>query len=256
MAHKLPFELWTHVALYLEDDASSFPKYARVCRQWQPVFERLIYRSLKVSTDGAELGKGAVSLSQFQSLMSDPRQYRPSFLRRLDYTIVTPHEIEDYSAMKLESKLYTERNPVRQANNEAFSQGIRSLFEILKSWDAHLKITLAMAVHGREKTLEPETEAIQYAYQWQTVLDGQQWLPVPYHARFPDDCPDMPRVACVDELLFESNYSYQGIWSGAAMQIAEHCVALRRIYLHLEELVRPDHLDYIRERRQGRLSLL
>jgi hypothetical protein len=49
----------------------------------------------------------------------------------------------------------------------------------------------------------------------------------------------------VEELLFEKNYSYQGAWSAAVMQIAEYCVALRRMYLDLKEMVRPDHIKYI-----------
>jgi hypothetical protein len=56
MAHCLPVELWTQIALHLKDEVSSLPIYARVCRQWQPVFERLIYRKLKVeSQEGSQM---------------------------------------------------------------------------------------------------------------------------------------------------------------------------------------------------------
>jgi hypothetical protein len=253
MAHRLLVELWTQIALYLEDEVSSLPIYARVCRQWQPVFERLIYRKLKVeSEEGAQREKGAVSLSQFEYLMPGSTQYRRSFLRQLDYTITTPYEIEDCRAMKLEDQRYSEKNPVRDANNQAFSKAIRALFDILETWDAELKVTLAITVtKGRDLMLESETKEVEDLYRWQTVLDGGQWVIPPYHARFPDEGLPLSNICCIDELLFEENDLYQGVWSSAALKVAEHCVALRRLYLDLEEMVRPDHLTYIRDRRQG-----
>jgi hypothetical protein len=51
MAHRLPPELWAEIASYLEKDRPSLAKCARVCRQWQPVFERLIYRKVKVESE-------------------------------------------------------------------------------------------------------------------------------------------------------------------------------------------------------------
>ncbi|KAL4760704.1 uncharacterized protein BDW70DRAFT_57114 [Aspergillus foveolatus] len=188
--------------------------------------------------------------------MSGSTQYRRSFLNRLQYTITTPHDIQDYRAIKLENRRYSERNPVRDANDRAFSTAICLLFEILEPWDAHLKVTLAISVRGHDETLEPETEEAEDLIRWQTVRDGEQWVIPPYHARFPEKGPDMPRVACIDELLFEDNYLYQGVWSGAALQLAEHCAALQRLYLDLEEWVRPDHITYIRERRQAVASTL
>jgi hypothetical protein len=132
------------------------------------------------------------------------------------------------------------------------------LFEILETWDADLKGSLAITVQGRDLMLEPETKEVEDLYRWQTVLDGEQWVIPPYYARFPDDDEvlPMPRVSCIDGLLFERNYSYQGVYSGAALQIAEHYVALRRLDLDLEEMVRSDHLTYIRDRRQGSSSIV
>ncbi|KAI9372231.1 hypothetical protein BJX61DRAFT_553086 [Aspergillus egyptiacus] len=256
MAPQLPLEIWTQIALNLEDDAASLPKYARVCRLWQSVFERVIYRRLHVESEPSRTGKGVISLSQFQSFMSGATEYRRSFLRSLHYTIATPHDIRSYEAVKLETQRYTEQNPIREANNQAFSKGIRALFEVLEAWDEQSKVTLTVTVRGRDKTLEPETKKaddldrcfIDWEY---TVLDGEQWVIRPYHARFPDEGPDMPRITCVKELSFENNYVFQGVWSGTAFQIAEHCVALRSLYVDFLEWVRPDHLSYMQERRQG-----
>ncbi|KAL2795577.1 hypothetical protein BJX66DRAFT_301393 [Aspergillus keveii] len=256
MAHRLPVELWTQIAFYLKDGTLSLPTYARVCRQWQLVFERLIYQNLKVASEGSEVKRGVIPLSLFRSLMSGSSQYRRAFVNWLQYTITTPHDIEYYRAMKLENRRYSERNAIRDANDRAFSTAICSLFEILEPWEANLKVTLSISVRGRDKMLEPETKEVEDLVQWQTIRDGEQWVIPPYHARFPERGPDMPRIACIGELLFEDNYLYQGIWSGATLQIAERCVALQRLYVDLEEWVRPDHITYIRERRQGVASAL
>lgn len=98
--------------------------------------------------------------------------------------------------------------------------------------------------------LEPETEATAHAEQWQVELDGERVV-APYSARFPaDEAPMMPRVTCIDHLWSET--SYQGICNSAVLQIAEHCVGLQRLRLHLAGWLRPDHVQYMRERRQDK----
>ncbi|RDW93889.1 uncharacterized protein DSM5745_01211 [Aspergillus mulundensis] len=209
--------------------------------------------------------------------MAESRQYRRSFLRHLHYTIVVPHKLEPYNAMKLENQEYREQNPVREANNRAFSTAVISLLNTLSCWEASAKIALVIEVRGRQKTLEPGTKEHAGLEKWQTVFDGEQWVVHPYTARFPDDEPSLPKVVCIDQLLFDHMGTYQGVWnaSRAALQIAEHhtdtsqgiwaasalqiaerCVALERLQLYDQEWVRPDHLSYMRERRQAMASAL
>ncbi|KAL2811965.1 hypothetical protein BJX63DRAFT_397742 [Aspergillus granulosus] len=256
MAIQLPLELWMHIAQYLKDDISSLPKYSRVCRQWQPIFERLIYREVRVESEEFQAGKGIISLSWFHSLMSSPNQYRRPFLRRLHYKIIIPYRLQRYNAVKLETQLYREQNPVRKANNQAFSKAMRSLLEILNAWEGSPKIGLVLEVHGRCESLEPQTKQVQNAGDWRTILDGNLWVVRPYRARFPDGDEMLPKVTCVDELVIEYAPMTQGIWGGAALRIAKHCVALQRLHLDVQERVRPDHLDYIRQRRQAVASAL
>ncbi|KAL4871000.1 hypothetical protein BDV12DRAFT_207144 [Aspergillus spectabilis] len=246
MASHLPPELLTHIALYLGEDHSSLTKCARVSQQWQPVFERLIYHTLKVESDDFPQEKGTISLLVLECLTSGPNQRRRSYVRYLEYTTFMPYNIRDYQAVKLEG--YHEQNLIRAANDEAFGTAIRSLFKLLNSWGEEIKISLALVTQGRDETLEPETEMNEDADQWQGVMDGEQVVS-PYRAHFPDGISMLPQVTCVDELLYERMYN--PLWPGAMLEIAESCLTLQRLHLTLQDSVRPDHLEFMRERRQA-----
>ncbi|KAL2848771.1 hypothetical protein BJX68DRAFT_276270 [Aspergillus pseudodeflectus] len=249
MAHHLPPELWAHIALYLENDRLSLTKCVRVCRQLQPVFERLIYRRVKVESEELQPKDGFISLARFKSLANQMRQ---SFVRRVEYTVVIPYNIPDYRATKLEG--YSEQNALRDANNEAFQAGISSLFEFLTTWKEDAKISLALEVQGRVRMLEPETKANQNAKEWQGELRGER-VTGPYRAQFPSgDASMLTEVSCVDHLIVQYSYRSQGIATGAFLQIAERCAALRRLHLDMPGQLRPDHVEYMRERREALAS--
>ncbi|GFF79356.1 hypothetical protein IFM47457_04891, partial [Aspergillus lentulus] len=76
----------------------------------------------------------------------------------------------------------------------------------------------------------------------------------PYRAQLPDDdASELPSVSCIDKLCFPNAGSdpWHMIWAGTALQIAQCCPTLTWLYLGLDEFVRPDHLDYMRDRRQA-----
>jgi hypothetical protein len=191
------------------------------------------------------------SLARFKTLATELRQ---AFVRRLEYTVVMPYDIPDYRATKLEG--YSEKNAIRDANNEAFQAGILSLFEVLKSWKDDAKITITLVVQGRVRTLEPETEANDQAKEWQGELRGERVVR-PYRAQFADDGDALvlPEVTCVDNLPVQYSYRPQRISPGGLSQIARHCVALRRLHFDMPGKLRPDHVEYMRERREGMFCL-
>ncbi|KAL4811361.1 hypothetical protein BDV18DRAFT_155965 [Aspergillus unguis] len=249
MVHHLPPELWTHIALYLERDRSSLLNCARLCRQLQPVFERLLYRRVKVESEELYPKDGFISLARFKALANQMRQ---SLVRRMEYTVVIPYNIPDYQATKLEG--YSEQNALRDANNEAFQAGISALFEFLRTWKEDAKISLALEVQGRVRMPEPETEANQNAKEWQGELRGERVVG-PYRARFPSGGASMlTEVTCVDNLIVQYSYRSQGIATGAFLQIAERCAALRRLHLDMPGQLRLDHVEYMRERREALAS--
>ncbi|KAL4874630.1 hypothetical protein BJY04DRAFT_211897 [Aspergillus karnatakaensis] len=235
----LPLEVWMHIARHLENDNSTLTNCARVCRHWQPVFEKLIYRTLKATS------KGFKSLPHFQDLVLGTNQYRRSFVQHLEYTVIIPYDLPDYRTVKLDG--YREQNPVRKANDLAFWAGMKSLFEFLSSWEKDCKFMLTVTAQGRDEALEPETEAKEDVHAWHGELDGE-FVVGPYRARFPASSV-LPRTTCVDNLSFP--WMYDSIWAGTAMQIAESCVALQRLFLNMQDSSRPDHIWYLRDRRQA-----
>jgi hypothetical protein len=235
------------ITQYLANDRPSLAKCARVCRQWQPVFERIIHRNISVKSDESETTEGAITFSQFQALFSRKNLYRRSFLRRLDYIVILPYELPNYRSVKLEG--YRERNEMRQANDKTFQSGMSTLFGFLVAWEEELKLTLSLEARGRDETLEPETEELEEAHTWEAEHDGTRVVS-PYQARFPDGGSVLPEVSCIRHLVFDS-YS-QRIWGGALLHIAERCVALQELQLDMNEQARGDHVEYMRERRQCR----
>ncbi|KAL4739562.1 hypothetical protein BDV11DRAFT_169974 [Aspergillus similis] len=246
MAHRLPPELWAQIASYLEEDGTSLTNSARVCRQWQPIFEQLIYRSVEVESEQLQPKSRLLSFSQFQALVSDSNRCRRFSVRRLQYTIIMPYRLPDYEATKFEG--YREQNTIREVNNQAFQKGVSLLFEFLASWKENSKLTLLLTARGKDGMLEPETEATADAEQWQVELDGERVI-APYRARFPaDEAPMLPQVTCINHLWSETRY--QGICNSAVLRIAAYCVGLQRLRLDLAGRLRPDHVQYMRERRQ------
>jgi hypothetical protein len=246
MSHKLPLELLLLISKHLESDPLSFTRYVLVCRRWQAVFEPLLYSKVCVRSEDFKLDKGTMSLDKFRSLTSGPASRR-TFIRDVDYTVVIPYQLDDYETVKRKAT-YNEQNVVRDANNEAFEEGIVALFTTLSSWGKNHQINLRLKALGREDVLEPRTREEFRVYHWQNVLDGEIVVR-PYHARFPnDDSSTIPQIDCVRHLGF---YSPNFIWGGAALQLARCCSGLRGLFLVTKGKVRPDHLSYIQERRQG-----
>ncbi|KAL4789457.1 hypothetical protein BDV19DRAFT_397011 [Aspergillus venezuelensis] len=183
--------------------------------QWKPVFESLPYRKVKVESKDFKPRKGVVSLPRFRDLVSGKNQYRRSFIQRLGYTVIIPYEFMDYSAVKREG--YKDQNPVREANDQAFWSGMKSLFEFLNSWEKGPRFLLAPAVRGQDEALQPSTESRENAHSWEVEFNGDQVVG-PYRAGFPR-ASMLPQVTC--------------------------------LFLNVQGVARPDHLWYMRDGRQG-----
>jgi hypothetical protein len=180
--------------------------------------------------------------------VSNQNEYRRSFVRKLDYTVIIPYEIPTYQATKREG--YSEQNPIREANDQAFRAVLCEFFEFLTSWEGP-QLTVALGVKGREETQEPETNAHKSVWEWQNEFYGDRVV-LTYGARFPGGVTMLPEVSCVEHLEFD--HTAYDIWIGTIMQIAECCVALKRLDVNTMYHVRPDHLDFMRKRRQGMLA--
>jgi hypothetical protein len=253
MAASLPFELLCEIAGYLEHEKASLVACTTLCRRWQAAFEPIIYSDLRIySKDGInrEGEYRGISLKQFQALTSGLGIARRAWIRQLWYRIVVPFELPDWMTRKEDG--YTTNNAVRQANDAAFQSAVISLFNTLELWDRGHRLSVVLLLKGREPGQEPYTEEDDEAglYNWNTADFGVRPVPV-YRARFHDNDASMLRdVPCIDKISLPHR-----IWAGAAMQIARHCPKLTELCLNLEDYIRPDHLEYMKKRRQGmRLS--
>jgi hypothetical protein len=61
---------------------------------------------------------------------------------------------------------------------------------------------------------------------------------------------DLPSLPCIKKLSFLNRNQ---IWTSALRTIIQRCTQIVELELDLEEFVRPDHLEYIQTRREGKL---
>jgi hypothetical protein len=261
MAASLPFELLCEIAGHLQQAGASLVACTAVCRRWQAAFEPLIYSELIVYSEDGIDGEGpyrGISLNQFQALTSGKGIPRRAWIRQLWYHIVVPSDLPDWMARKEEG--YSTNNAVRQANDSAFQPAVVDLFGTLELWDKSHRLAVFLVLQGREPGQEPyTTEDVEAGlYTWDFIDGRTQSVPV-YRARFHNNGASMLHdVLCIDRLSFldtTESPRYHQIWAGAAMQIAQCCPTLTELWLNLDEYIRPDHLEYMKERRRGmRLS--
>ncbi|KAJ0417305.1 hypothetical protein BJY00DRAFT_316081 [Aspergillus carlsbadensis] len=234
----LPPEIWAHIADYLQNDSASLSRHTRVCRQWQAIFERQLYRKVHVRSFCFKAEKGILSEQRFRWLTSGTNSRRRDYVRHVDYTIILPYWLRDYYSTKLVG--YSEQNSVRLANNEAFKDAVWAIMDTLSEWGDDRRVTLRLHISWHDKGQEPQTEETSTYQWWKATLDGESVVR-PYRVQFPDDGTlRLPEVSCVDQLISSAK-----IWPGAVLQCAQRCVALRELHLHLHERIRPDHTDFI-----------
>ncbi|KNG81400.1 hypothetical protein ANOM_010509 [Aspergillus nomiae NRRL 13137] len=185
-----------------------------------------------------------MSLTHFQKLTSGAGAIRRAWIRNLQYDILVPFELLDWTTRKRETGQYSIANPVREANNRAFQTAIINLFGILGQWDRNNRLSLDLGLRGRRVGENPAPEpntsyfdiAGDYRHDFKT---GRTDAVPPYRARFYNNYASVLA------------HRYHQIWAGTVAQIVQHCPTVTELYLNLDEWVRPDHLEYIKARRDA-----
>ncbi|KAL2809177.1 hypothetical protein BJX63DRAFT_424017 [Aspergillus granulosus] len=285
MAANLPRELLFLIMEHLRQDSVSLLPYARVCRTWQSVFESFIFSTVTIysgnDSNKAHQQKG-ISLEEFNRATSGHNSARRAWIREVRYDILVPYELLDWTSVKDDTG-YTVDNPIRRANDEAFQAAIASLFTVLSTWDQthRLALTIGLLECKQGLALEPNTwdfapEAGAYRFDYR---DGRTQSVPPYRARLSDPSALVP-APCVEKLTFANvknrvekkidlfaDYKEQDseeedpaldprprnrwhqVWAEAVFQIAASCPTITELHLNLHEYVRPDHIEYIQDRR-------
>ncbi|KAL8965841.1 MAG: hypothetical protein Q9183_003664 [Haloplaca sp. 2 TL-2023] len=111
---------------YREPIVSKLPPYATISQKWQLAIECRTFKSIHLTS--AEL------LERAQTLIG----LRRGFLSTLIYDVVLP-AYEDHRCAKFETA------EEMDANNEAFTCAIQTLFDILKTWDSRCSFRLIIS---------------------------------------------------------------------------------------------------------------
>ncbi|KAJ5782093.1 hypothetical protein N7457_003867 [Penicillium paradoxum] len=262
----LPMEVLHQIAKWLQKDKTSLAPCTSVCRFWRAAFEPLVYRSICVYSDDEykQEGQRGVSLESFRKLTSGDRAIRRTWIRDLEYSILIPYELSDWTTRKTgNAEAYSVDNPVRKANDLAFQQAMVDLFQELHLWNQTLRLELDLVIRGRrvDPAPEPHTEYYWAARDYNPKYpDGRRFFTPPYRAQFVQPMPDLVSIPCIEKLSFP-NENWPGgrhhqIWPEAIQTIIQCCPTISELALNLDEWVRPDHLEFIQARRTASGSLI
>ncbi|KGO75011.1 hypothetical protein PITC_032490 [Penicillium italicum] len=266
MTVTLPLELLLQIAKHLKNDETSLAPCTSVCRSWQAAFEPFLYSNIAVYCGThKQKGQRGISLTQFQKLTSGDGAIRQTWVRTLEYDILTPYEILDWTTRKEigNSKDYCVDNYIRKANDLAFQNAMVMLFQVLRPWDqsGRLKIYLYLRGYRFNPAPEPYTQQSDIAgeYRW-NYTNGHKFSIPPYRAQFINEISDLASIPCIEKLSFlnrdPSWDQHHQISTGAVQTILQCCPRISELELDLDEWVRPDHLGYIQARRAALSSLI
>lgn len=235
-----------------EDAAYRYRKLQAGCEFKYRFFRLLIQAE---ATRPKKNVKKELSLARFRTITSGAGAIRRSWVHELKYKIVVPYLLEDWRTVK--ERNYCQKNSMREANDGAFRTGIVSLFESLSSWSQRYRISLQLSLFGRDMAAEPYTRFSDVGYDhWQSTESKS--LVRPYRASFPDnDASILLNVSCINQVSFHNtltkdaeNWNHR-IWAGTVFQIIAHCPTVTCLNLDLNDFVRPEHKEYMVQRRQG-----
>lgn len=212
--------------------------YALVCKAWQAAFEPHIYEYLEVGspseTTTVSLGpegkygifdKRGITLESLAAATSGPHEWshaRRAAIRRILYKVAVPHYLdgdkdldedgsprnpnfpvdERFTAYLANAQPFSYDNVYRRQNDEAFTNGMQSLFELFSTWTdqkypSDLSIVLeAENVYSPDQNVEPGIVG----------SDGLGKLIAEYGADFSAG-HSLPTVECVSSLDFPESWS-------------------------------------------------
>jgi hypothetical protein len=262
MAPYIPQEILSLIVQHVikEDDGHKLTPYTLVNKSWQAAFERKIYGSVVVLSPSdvttvmvspnERRKKRGLSLATLQDITAGSqhwRQLRRTYIHRVLYRVAVPYWINPFREVC--SSTFSCENAWRRGNDQAFSKGLRSLFDYLSTWTGqHISLDIAlqaeMGFYAKDRDFEddeqftyrdvncshnePGTSYMQTDYDTVVPPYGAHLSPVLY----------LSRARCVTSLDFPIiNLGNSDIWSEnsvslpAVLRIASACGALQRIKL-------------------------
>ncbi|KAI4724866.1 hypothetical protein E4T49_07404 [Aureobasidium sp. EXF-10728] len=231
MASLLPQEIISLIAHHTAKQNKKLTPYTLVNKSWQPAFEKQIYSSVvllspsEITTvtvsPNQRVQKRGLSLARLDEITSGWRTVRRKWIRRIGYRVAVPYWLDPG---REKDDDFTYDNICRRENNEAFSRGVRSLFEYLSGWT------------GQDISLDIALQA-ELAY-----VDDEHYEPDGLQEEIEPYCADLvpgwhlPDANCVTSLDFPEtklpSYDTENkILPPAALKIAMACTSLQNIRL-------------------------
>lgn len=205
MASSAPQEILSLIAHHLARSDKKLSPCALVNKSWQAAFERQIYSSVVVrSPSGVETitvndeephDKHGLPLETFITITSGPedwRRVRRTYVREILYKVAVPYWLDE---AREKDDDYTYDNVCRRENNQAFSEGVRRLFEHLSTW-TNQATSLLIALQAEDASTDEES-----GEPGSIPTTGAEDDIAPYRAEFVSGC-FLPRAPCITSLRF------------------------------------------------------
>ncbi|OJJ37015.1 hypothetical protein ASPWEDRAFT_38648 [Aspergillus wentii DTO 134E9] len=276
MGCDLPLEILSQIASHFTIDydftrrtpREPFPLVAPftvVSKTWQVAFEPVIYNTLLVQSKEKVVtprcNTGLLTWERFNEITSGApyRVRRRAWVRRIVYCIGVPWGIMGgYNFAKLDG--YTPDNYMRHENDEAFHYGMTNLFGVLGSW-GRLEPGLSLNISLRVEKRNVEEPLTVYEESADTVtteyMTGETDSVIPQRASFlpGDEGPSLVEVPIIRKVDFDRNKKFQIvdhlISVDGVMTILKSCPFLENASIKMEHFLRPDHLEALKDRRNG-----
>jgi hypothetical protein len=250
MASALPQEILSLIADYTAIGDNRLTPYTLVNKSWQYAFERHIYACITVSSPSATTnittGINSYHRKRGSSLrtLDQLSDTRTSYIRRITCRVAVPYWLD---VLRIKTENYTYENTWRRQNNQAFSEGVRRLFEYLSTAWTQQTISLDIALQAEYAYVNDEHDNDGHEPGTYPFSDGLDDDVAPYCADFLPDWM-LPSAKCVTSLQFPileilhrvsdyySPYGYRiesenKISVPAVLKIAAACGALQNLQL-------------------------
>ncbi|KAL3459226.1 hypothetical protein BJX64DRAFT_291477 [Aspergillus heterothallicus] len=216
MAAKFPIEVLSQIAEYVSlfDDFSSLKQAASVSRKWKAAFEPFLYSSLQfycTVTHGRAQQNSISVINRWTSGAAGIS--RRKMVRQLKCTI----RVEYYQP---EGDLTNQKvSSIQSKNDRGLRIIVTSLFDILKTWDSSLSITMHLCVEYIPLKPRP----------------GNRMHDVVESIKPPAPVISIPDVQCIRRLSFEMDQNPRDepfcILLETHFDIVRHCTALDELHI-------------------------
>jgi hypothetical protein len=251
MASSIPQEILSLIAEYIATGDKKLTPFTLINKSWQYAFERRIYACITVSSPSTtkHITTGINSYHQKRgfslSTLDQLSNTRKTYVRRITYRVAVPYWLD---VLRIKSGYYTYENSWRRENDQAFSEGVRALFEYLSTKWIQQAISLDIALQAEYAYVNDEDDNDGHEPNTYPFSDGLDDDVAPYFADFTADCI-LPRAQCVTSLQFPDieipslipdQYSSDGyrtepenkVSVPAVLKVAAACGALKTLELN------------------------